>query len=345
MLDDQDYIARFDSQNALAIAAGQVKQLGYSAFDLKLPAAPQVERVVLTGMGGSGLAAMICRNWWDNQLKIPFVITQDYRLPAFVNAKTLVIASSYSGNTEETLSTLEDAKTKGASVVVVTSGGKLAETAKADNYPVLGLPADYQPRMAAWFGIKILTTLFEKLGLVKGAAKELADTQSFLDGQVDRFVATTPTDLNLAKQIAEQLAGKTAVVYAGPTLASAAYKWKIDINENAKNLAFYNVLPEFNHNEFVGWTSHPVQKPYAVIELTSNLDHPQIQKRFEISNRLLSGKMPKPIEVRAEGKSQIEQLLWTILLGDFTSIYLGILNGVNPTPVELVEKLKKELGA
>ena len=342
-MDDQNYIARFDSQNALAIAAGQVKQLKYTDFDLDLPQIDQIDHVVLTGMGGSALAGLICRDWWDKRLKIPFVITRDYQLPAFVNKNTLVIASSYSGNTEETLSALEDAKAKGATVVVVTSGGKLSELARQNRYPVLSLPPDYQPRMSVWFQIKMLAAIFEKLGLAEGAVKELNTAQATMDKQVDAWTAPTPTPRNLAKQIAEQLAGKSVVVYAGPVLATAAYKWKINLNENAKNLAFYNVLPEFNHNEFVGWSSHPVQKPYAVVELISSLDHPRIQKRWELSNRLLSGKMPRPIGIKAEGKTQIEQLLWTILLGDFVSIYSGILNGVNPTPVELIEKLKKEL--
>ena len=137
--------------------------------------------------------------------------------------------------------------------------------------------------------------------------------------------------------------GKSAVVYSGSFLAPAAYKWKISFNENAKNVAWQGILPEFSHNEFIGWSSHPVNKPYAIIDLQSSFEHPQIKKRFEVSTRLLSGKRPNPNEVMAEGNSQLEQLLWTVIVGDFTTIYLGLLNGVNPTPVDLVEKMKKEL--
>ena len=122
-----------------------------------------------------------------------------------------------------------------------------------------------------------------------------------------------------------------------------AYKWKISWNENAKNVAFWNEYPEFNHNEFIGWTSHPVEKPFAVFDLVSSFEHPRILNRFEISDRLLSGQRPKSTVINLAGKSTIQQLLWGSILADFTSIYVAILNNVNPMPVQLIEKLKAEL--
>jgi glucose/mannose-6-phosphate isomerase len=133
------------------------------------------------------------------------------------------------------------------------------------------------------------------------------------------------------------------VIYAGPLLYPAAYKWKISFNESAKNIAWCNQLSEFNHNEFEGWVSHPIDKPYAVVDLRSKLEHPQIQKRFELSAKLLSGKRPAPLVIEPRGSTLVEQLLWTTALGDFVSIYLAILNGVDPTPVDLMEKLKRDL--
>jgi glucose/mannose-6-phosphate isomerase len=137
--------------------------------------------------------------------------------------------------------------------------------------------------------------------------------------------------------------GKTSVFYAGSLMAPVAYKWKISWNENAKNVAFWNEYPEFNHNEFIGWTSHPIEKTFAVFDLVSNLENPRIITRFEISDRLLSGKRPKATVVTMKGHSLIAQLLWGSILADFVSIYVAILNGVDPTPVPLIEKLKKEL--
>jgi glucose/mannose-6-phosphate isomerase len=135
--------------------------------------------------------------------------------------------------------------------------------------------------------------------------------------------------------------GHPVVMYGGPTLALPTMKWKIDFNENSKHLAFYNYLPEFNHNEFNGW-AHPERSGLKVVELRSDLDHSQVQKRFDVTNKLLSNRFA-PIEVHAEGETKLEQMLWTLILGDFTSAYLAFLNGIDPTPVDLIEKLKKEL--
>jgi glucose/mannose-6-phosphate isomerase len=133
------------------------------------------------------------------------------------------------------------------------------------------------------------------------------------------------------------------VIYAGPKLFPAAYKWKISFNENAKNVAWCSQLPEYNHNEFLGWTSHPVDKPYAVIDLRSNLEHPRVQKRFQIADKLLSGQRPAPEVVEVKGDTLVQQMLWAVALGDFVSLYTALLNGLNPTPVDLIEKLKAAL--
>jgi glucose/mannose-6-phosphate isomerase len=148
---------------------------------------------------------------------------------------------------------------------------------------------------------------------------------------------------NYAKQLALEVIGKSVVMYGGPLTYPAAYKWKISFNENAKNVAWVNQYSEFNHNEFLGWTSHPLDKPYCVIDLRSSFEHPQIQKRFELSARLLSGRRPAPQTVTAVGETLLDQLLWLVALGDFVSLYTAILNGLNPTPVDLIEKFKREL--
>ena len=148
---------------------------------------------------------------------------------------------------------------------------------------------------------------------------------------------------NYAKQLALSAVGKTGVFYGGDKTASIAYKWKISWNENAKNTAFYNQYPEFNHNEFMGWTSHPVEKPFAIFDLISSFEHPQVIKRFKVSDKLLSGRRPKAKVIELQGDTVLKQLLWAAILADFTSIYLAILNNVDPTPVKLIEKLKQEL--
>ena len=145
--------------------------------------------------------------------------------------------------------------------------------------------------------------------------------------------------------MAEFMAGKSAVMYSGPMLMPAAKKLKITCNENAKNVSWFNTYPEYNHNEYIGWTGGPVQKPYAIINFLTDLEHPRVQKRFDISDKLLSGLRPEPMNVQCQGVTIIEQILWAMMLGDFAATYLAVLNGINPEPVELVEKLKVELNS
>jgi glucose/mannose-6-phosphate isomerase len=341
MLDDLQKIHERDPQDALGIAEKQWQQLEY-VLEVDEPKL-DVTNIVYAGMGGSALAALISANWPDYQ--IPFEVVRDYEIPAHVSDKTFFIASSYSGNTEETVSALAAAETKGAHIAVIASGGKLQEIAQEKGYPFTLLPGGLQPRYAVLYNLKALVTLLEKAGLVatEAAETELHRTAAYLRDKIQAWIPTVPTKDNLAKQIALECMGKSVVIYAGPKLAPAAYKWKISFNENAKHIAWWNQYSEFNHNEFLGWSEQPEQKPYTVIDLRSNLEHAQIQKRFEISARLLSGKRPEPIVVNAQGETLLEQILTTIALGDFVAIYTAILGNINPTPVDLIEKLKKEL--
>jgi glucose/mannose-6-phosphate isomerase len=339
MLDDLQKIHERDPQDALGIAEKQWQQL---EIDFPLSTEPrQFANVVLAGMGGSALSATVAQSWPG--LDIPFVIVRDYDIPSYVGADTLFIASSYSGNTEETVSALQQAEQTGATIVVVASGGKLEQMAADKGYPFLKLPGGFQPRHVVFASLKALLVIFDAFGLTQGKAAELAGMSSKLQQYIAKWVPTVATKDNLAKEIAQECMGKSVVVYAGPKLTSAAYKWKISFNENAKQIAWWNQFPEFNHNEFMGWTEQPEQKPYAVIELRSQLDHPQVQKRFEISDRLLSGRRPAPIVVQAEGDTLLEQLLSVVALGDFVTLYTALLGNINPTPVALIEKLKSEL--
>ncbi len=341
MLDDLKYIHEKDADDALGVASKQGQQLQH-VYDVTFQASGEIRNVVLSGMGGSALYAVFVGTWPG--LLVPFEIVRNYDIPAYVDEHTLFISSSYSGNTEETLAALEAAEAKKAQIVVVTAGGKLAERAKEAGYPLYLVPGGIQPRMSSFYMVTALVQLFEPLGLVpKGSLDELHKTGEWLGEQFAQWLPTVPTASNPAKQLAQELMGKSVVVYSGFKLAPAANKWKICMNENAKTVAWWNYLPEFNHNEFIGWSSHPVDKPYGVVELRSNLEHPRTQKRFEVTNRLLSGMRPAAEVVDVQGETLLQQLLWASTYGDFVSLYLALLNGVNPTPVDLVEKFKKAL--
>lgn len=345
MLDDANVLKQRDPEDALAVAASEPTQ---TEFDAQVKNndgdKSPIKNIIVTGMGGSALAALLAKVWLKDDIKIPFDIIRGYDLPAYVDAGTLVIASSYSGNTEETVSALLQAEAKGAQLAIIAAGGTLMDVAGGNKVAHVELPQNLQPRMAVIYNLRALLALFVSFGIVDSSkSDEVKATSGWLVTEAAKWSGNVPTDDNYAKQLANIAVGKTPVFYGGALTAPVAYKWKISWNENAKNVAFWNEYSEFNHNEFMGWASHPVEKPFAVFDLISNLEHPQILKRFEISDRLLSGKRPKATVVNLAGESLIEQLLWGSILADFVSIYVAILNNVDPTPVDLIEKLKGEL--
>lgn len=340
-LDDLKYIHFKDTEDALGIAGKQWQQLehNYDVPELDFT----VENIVFSGMGGSALAALLSKTW--PSYHIPFEVSRGYTLPGYVGPKSLVIASSYSGNTEETLASLELAEQAGAHIICISAGGKLAEVAKSKGLIWIELPKASQPRYAVLYSFKAFVSVLEKAGFVSHAeaTQTIHGAASLLKTQLAAWAPDVPTSQNPAKQLALNLIGLSPVIYAGPLMAPAAYKWKISLNENAKNVAWWNEYPEFNHNEFLGWSSHPIDKPYAVVDLRSSFEHPRITKRMELTARLLSGKRAAPHVVEAVGDSLIEHLLYMVAFGDFVSLYVALLNGINPTPVELIEKFKAEL--
>lgn len=345
MLDDQNVITQRDPHGALEVAAKQWQQTRHPAsiVDGSHDGRP-LTRVVVAGMGGSGLAAGFIKSWLGSQLTVPFEVVRDYDLPNYVDNQTLVIVTSYSGNTEEALSCLSQARDRFAQVAAVAAGGTLATIAKDQSIAHVIVPGGISQRMAVFYMLRAMVALLAHFGIVPMAASdEIAETAEWLEHETKQWLPDVTTAKNEAKQLALLAVGKTPVFYGGPLTAPLAYKWKISWNENAKNIAFWNQYPEFNHNEFLGWVSHPVEKPFAVFDLVSSHEHPQILKRFEISDRLLSGLRPKAHTVRLQGETLLQQLLWGCVLADFTSIYVAILNNVDPVPVDLIEKLKKEL--
>ena len=345
MLDDMNVIGQRDPADALGVAAAQYNQAQFPV-DVANPEhdGRPITKVVIAGMGGSALAALLAKSWLETELAVPFEVIRGYTLPLYVDENTLVIASSYSGNTEETLSCLNEARTKHAQIAIITAGGELKKQADANDISFVELPADLQPRMAVIYNLRALIALLAHYSIVSyDRFTDISDTADWLKQQTNQWEKEVTTDKNYAKQLALLSVGKTPVIYAGSVMAPVAYKWKISWNENAKNVAFWNTVPEFNHNEFIGWTSHPIEKPFAVFDLVSQFEHPQVLKRFTVSDRLLSGQRPKANVVQLAGESIIAQMLWGSILADFVSIYVAILNGVDPTPVPLIEKLKTEL--
>lgn len=347
MLDDANVLKQRDQGDALGVAADLYLQ---AAYDCPLERAEhdgrELENIIIAGMGGSALAADVLKVLLRDSLRLPFEVVKGYTLPEYAGKNTLVIASSHSGNTEETVSCLEQAIERGCQSAVTATGGKLQEMAAEHDILFAPIKGGTQPRMGMIYNLRSILRVLVEFGTVERSVyDDMAGLTDWLHEESLLWGKDVATDHNYAKQLALISVGKTPIFYSGSLMAPVAYKWKISWNENAKNVAFWNYLPEFNHNEFLGWTSHPVEKPFAVFDLVSELEHPRVLKRFALSDKLLSGRRPKATVVPISGDTLVKQMLWGCILADFVSIYVGILNNVDPTQVDLIEKFKKELAA
>lgn len=345
MLDDINVIKQYDPGDVLSGVLNIPEQARYEVIIHEgSNQRRDFKNIVIAGMGGSALAADMVRVLTAGWLHLPLEVVKGYDLPGFVGEETLVIAVSHSGNTEETLSCYQQALDKKSCLAVMSTGGELIKRANNDNITYAQIPAGTQPRMSTVYHLRGLLKLLQHFWVIDGDLyNQVADSADWLEGKISHWTPAVPEKNNLAKQIAKMTIGKTLVMSGGELTWPLAYKWKISWNESAKNLAFSNQYPEFNHNEFIGWSSQPVEKPFTIFDIRSNLERARIRERMELSDRLLSGKRPKAHVLELQGRTLMQQLLWGLVLADAASIYTAILNGVNPGPVHLIETLKAEL--
>jgi glucose/mannose-6-phosphate isomerase len=296
----------------------------------------EIRNVCLIGMGGSAFGGEVVRNYISASCGVPFEICRDYAVPGYVDKHTLLIVSSYSGETEETVSALLTAMPREPKVVAITSGGKVYEIASQNGYDHIVVPGGYPPRTAAGFSIIQQLYILKGVGLIKDFKKHLDEAISVVekfDGHDD------------AKLIADQLHRKIPVLYSSPAFESASIRWRQQIQENAKQIAFHHVVPEMNHNELVGWKNpQELLEDSVAIMLRSKLDHPRSAIRLDITRDLIGEFADAVIEVKAEGKSHLAQLFFFLHLGDWVSYYLASLNNEDPMPVKSIDFLKSELG-
>lgn len=323
----------------------QVEETVQASRNISLPSAGAVHSIVVTGLGGSAIGGDLARSIAGRDLKRPYIVNRDYGLPAFVDASTLLFACSYSGNTEETLSAYRQAATAEASIICITSGGTLRALADADGYPVLTLPGGLPPRAALGHSLFMLLGAMQKLGVIPDMAESMDETLGLLAELRNRYGSANPESSNPAKMIASSMSGKVVAIYgSSAALDTVAFRWRSQIEENAKNLALHHVLPEMNHNELVGWL-YPVEtlQRIGVVLLRDRGDHPQVQRRFELTREIISERAGALHEVWSEGKSRLARVMSLIYLGDFVGLYLAYLNNTDPTPVEVIDYLKSRL--
>ncbi len=323
----------------------QCRQAWQAAMDFKLPAGfTGIDKVVVLGMGGSAIGGDLVRSLVQSESAVPVIVHRDYGLPAFVDANTLVIGSSYSGNTEETLSGFEPALKTKAKKLAMTTGGKLQEIAEANDIPVFRINYKAQPRAALGFSFLPTLGVMQKLGLVKDKSKDVDETVKVLESLSARLDEKSPLSGNPAKQLARRLYGCLPVVYGAGIASEAAHRWKTQINENSKAWGFYEVFPELNHNATVGYPfPKEVAQKIRVVLLRSPLFNERVKLRYDVTCELLKRAGVAYEFVDGEGKSALSQMMSLVMMGDFASYYLAILYGVDPSPVEVISYLKDQL--
>jgi glucose/mannose-6-phosphate isomerase len=348
ILNQRDYWASVDPQSMRLLLESFPEQVQAAADKgrmIALPVPKHIKAILVTGLGGSAIGGDFVRSIAEAQAKTPIIVNRNYDLPGFVDASTLVFACSYSGNTEETLSAYRQSRQAKASIICITSGGQLESLAKDDGYPVITLPGGFPPRAALGHAFITLAAAMESMQILPDMTESIQETVALLRNLRNEYGTENPEAANPAKSLAISLQGKIVAIYgSNGIMESAAYRWRSQIAENAKNLALHHILPEMNHNELVGWLfPKEALLKIGVVFLRDKEDHPQIKRRFDLTKALITGKAGVVHEIWSEGRSLLARMLSVVYLGDFTSLYLAYLNNIDPTPVEVIDYLKKNL--
>jgi len=346
VLDDPKRSRACDPSGLLGVALSLPRQiregwaLGRSAPLPKLPKA--AAHLIVCGMGGSAIGGDLIAGYLAPTCPIPIVVVRGYEVPGFVGPRSLVIAASYSGNTEETLAAVAQAQRAGATVFAITSGGQLARAAKD---ACVVVPGGLAPRAALGYLMLPALAALERWELAGPSALEVEEAASVLEDIAAEWGPEVPAMRNPAKHLAERLAGRVPAVYAAsPGLEAAARRWKCQFNENSKTLATWNVFPELNHNETVGWGAPAgLASHFAVVLLLDGTEPPRLARRLRLTSDLALGPAAGVHEVSARGRGRLARVLSLVLMGDLVSIYLAYLRGVDPMPIEIIDAIKEGL--
>ena len=329
-------ISGFPLQVEEAVAIGEASKIRFPIS--------KIQNIVVSGLGGSAIGGDLLRSYLAEELDVPIAVSRHYFLPGYVDEHTLVIISSYSGNTEETISSHKDAVKRKAKVLCVTSGGMVKRSAEKWKQPVITIPGGLPPRAALGYSFFPTLIALAKLGFIKPKKKEIRETLSLLKEKA-KVYADAGSAENKAFLIAQNLHGKLPVVYSSADrFDTVNVRWRGQMSENAKTLAYGHVFPELNHNEIVGWeVLKDVMKKIHVVLLRDTGDNARVQLRMNITKEIIGGFADGITEAWSEGKSLLARTFSLLYLGDWVSFYLAMANGVDPTPVKKIDFLKEEL--
>ena len=346
ILDDMEGMQKLDKRNMLGFcinAADHYRKSAQNAQTIKLDY-PTPENVVIAGMGGSAIGGELLKDYTREFVKVPIEISREYHLPAYADKKSLVILASYSGDTEETLSSFVDALNRQCMVFCVSSGGNLVKYAKKLSVPYVKVQGEMPPRAAMPHMLLPLLTCMEKISLGPKFSNDFLEAVSLLEKVSGDNAPKKPACDNFAKTLAQNLDGVAPAIYGFGIYRGVALRYKQQFNENAKVPAKWETFSELNHNETMGWENpKALAKCYAAILLRDKQEPLEIRSRIETTKALMQPNLPKIYEVWAQGKGNLAKMLSTILVGDYTSVYLAMLRKQDPTPVATVTVMKEKV--
>jgi len=351
ILEDRIAIKKLDPEGALASAESitdQVKQVWEEQDQIDLSGYKNVANIVVAGMGGSALGADFVRHLYKQELPVSLEISKDYTLPNYVNQNTLVILSSYSGSTEETLNCAKEAEQKGAMIAVITAGNKLAQLAQEKNYPSYIINPKFnpsnQPRMATAYNIMAILLMLKKLGLLKFEEENLHQILDVINATTQRCLVEVSQEKNQAKILAYMFVERRPILVGAEFLEGALHISTNQLNENAKIYADYKIIPEINHHLLEGLTfpkSNALNHFFVFFQ--SSLYRNEVQKRIELTRQAVEKTGIESIEIKLESENKLMQAFELITLGTFTNLYLSYLEGINPCPIPMVDWFKAQL--
>jgi len=349
-LDDLKLIKKLDASNMLKLISGLPEQCR-EAYDIGLNSkidkpGQEIDNIVFAGVGGSGIGADIIRVCLQSELKMPVSVCRNYTLPDFVSDATLLFCSSYSGNTEETISCFEDGIKRGAFIITIGSGGRLKELSLKNGFRHIDIPPGFPPRTAVGYMSITVIAILAKLGFIKDRLDDVKELYSVLADLRDKEIGPDiKTGKNLSNKIADRLHNRYCIIYGtSDTTEAISIRWRGQIAENSKALSSSHVFPEMNHNEIVGWGfPEKLLKDFKVVILCDKDDHKRTKERIRISKEIINKSGAEIFELKRERGCLLSRVYSLMYIGDFVSFYLAILNNIDPSPVKSVDYLKAEL--
>lgn len=347
ILDSIEGIKKVDKSDMLSFCAAAPKHYSEAikiAKNISIDY-PKPQIIIVAGMGGSGIGGELLKDWARDRIAVPIEVNKEYSLPAYANKNTLALIVSYSGETEESLSAFLDAVKRKCMIFCVSSGGKLLELAEKIGIPFLRIPSGIpQPRAALPYLFLPLPVILEKIGLVSNISGEFSEAIQVLEKvSVENSPERSVND-NFSKMLASNIVGTVPVIYGFGVYRAVAQRFKQEFNENSKVPSKWEFFPELDHNEIVGWEeSGKLAKCFSAIFIRDKNEPEEIRHRIEATKEIVCGESSKVFEVWSSGKGKLAKMLSTICVGDFTSVYLAILRGVDPAPVRTIALLKEKM--